>query len=138
MATSHHGSTRNYGNLPLFLPMAMRHYHRRMPKPPSQIADKYIVRLPDGMRDRIAEAAKANNRSMNAEIVARLEASFGTPLSAASPDVLQHLLTLAEEIQALSRRMGESHDASKQRAVQASPAKPAAKKRSPRRNKDTA
>jgi plasmid stability protein len=43
---------------------------------PVQNADKYIVRLPDGMRDRIAEAAKANNRSMNAEIVARLEESF--------------------------------------------------------------
>lgn len=35
-----------------------------------------MLRLPDGMRDRIAEAAKAANRSMNAEIVARLEASF--------------------------------------------------------------
>lgn len=41
-----------------------------------QAADKYIVRLPDGMRDRIAEAAKQNNRSMNAEVVARLQASF--------------------------------------------------------------
>lgn len=41
-----------------------------------QTADKYILRFPDGMRDRIAEAAKTNNRSMNAEIVARLDASF--------------------------------------------------------------
>lgn len=41
-----------------------------------QSADKYIVRFPAGMRDRIAEAAKANNRSMNAEIVARLQATF--------------------------------------------------------------
>lgn len=37
---------------------------------------KFIVRLPDGMRDRIAEAARANGRSMNAEIVHRLEQSF--------------------------------------------------------------
>lgn len=36
------------------------------------------MRFPDGMRDRIAEAAKANNRSMNAEIVARLEASLNS------------------------------------------------------------
>lgn len=43
---------------------------------PSRTLDKVIVRLPDGMRDRIAEAAKANNRSMNAEIVARLEMTF--------------------------------------------------------------
>lgn len=43
---------------------------------PSQSADKYIVRLPEGMRDRIADAAKLNNRTMNAEIVARLQQSF--------------------------------------------------------------
>ena len=42
--------------------------------------DQYMLRLPDGMRDRIKEAAASNNRSMNAEIVARLEASFSTPL----------------------------------------------------------
>lgn len=41
-----------------------------------QNADKYIVRFPDGMRDRIADAAKASNRSMNAEIVARLQRTF--------------------------------------------------------------
>lgn len=39
-------------------------------------SDKYIVRFPDGMRDRIAAEAKAANRSMNAEIVARLEKSL--------------------------------------------------------------
>lgn len=43
-------------------------------KPQDQ--DKFIVRLPDGMRDRIKAAADANNRSMNAEIVARLSDSF--------------------------------------------------------------
>lgn len=39
----------------------------------AQSQDRFIVRLPDGMRDRIAELAKASGRSMNAEIVARLE-----------------------------------------------------------------
>lgn len=38
--------------------------------------DKYIVRFPEGMRARIAELAKTNNRSMNAEIVARLQQSL--------------------------------------------------------------
>lgn len=38
--------------------------------------DKFMLRLPDGMRDRIKAAAEANNRSMNAEIVARIEGSF--------------------------------------------------------------
>lgn len=46
------------------------------PPAPSDLADKFMLRLPDGMRDRIADAAKANNRSMNAEIVARLAYSF--------------------------------------------------------------
>lgn len=40
--------------------------------------DQYMLRLPDGMRDRIAELAKASGRSMNAEIVARLERSLET------------------------------------------------------------
>lgn len=40
------------------------------------LTDKFMLRLPDGMRDRIKAAAEANNRSMNAEIVARLTASL--------------------------------------------------------------
>lgn len=38
-----------------------------------------MLRLPRGMRERIAEAARANNRSMNSEIVTALETIF-TPL----------------------------------------------------------
>lgn len=40
---------------------------------PSQQQDKFVLRLPDGMRDRIKAAAAENNRSMNAEIVSALE-----------------------------------------------------------------
>lgn len=47
----------------------------RAPQP----QDKFIVRLPDGMRDRIRSAAEANNRSMNAEIVATLEEKYPDP-----------------------------------------------------------
>jgi hypothetical protein len=52
-----------------------------MPKklPPSQTAERFIVRLPDGMRDRIARAAKDNNRSMNQELVSLLEAHYPEP-----------------------------------------------------------
>lgn len=39
-------------------------------------SDKIMLRVPDGMRGRIAAAAKLNNRTMNAEIVARLQQSF--------------------------------------------------------------
>lgn len=40
-------------------------------------SDKFMLRLPDGMRDLIKQAAHENGRSMNSEIVHRLEMSFG-------------------------------------------------------------
>lgn len=42
----------------------------------SRTADKFVVRLPDGLRERISEKAKANHRSMNNEIVARIDGSL--------------------------------------------------------------
>lgn len=60
--------------------MALGQYHSSMEKKPqdtpSRHADKYIVRLPEGMREQIAAAAEENKRSMNSEIVSRLAASF--------------------------------------------------------------
>jgi hypothetical protein len=38
--------------------------------------EKFVVRLPAGLRDRIREASAANNRSMNAEIVDTLEQKY--------------------------------------------------------------
>lgn len=43
---------------------------------PSEQQDRFIVRLPDGMRDKIRSVAERNGRSMNAEIVARLQRSL--------------------------------------------------------------
>lgn len=43
---------------------------------PSRSLDRIMVRLPDGMRDRLAAAARQNKRSVNAEVVARLESTF--------------------------------------------------------------
>lgn len=40
-----------------------------MAKYPSQLQDKFNLRLPDGMKDAIAERAEKNGRSMNSEIV---------------------------------------------------------------------
>lgn len=42
-------------------------------KPQRKEEEKFVVRLPAGMRDRIAVKARVNARSMNAEIVHRLE-----------------------------------------------------------------
>lgn len=46
---------------------------------PSRHLPQFMVRFPEGMRERIAEAAKQNQRSMNAEIISRLEESFKNP-----------------------------------------------------------
>ncbi len=46
---------------------------------PGRGSDQFPLRLPDGMRDRLKDEAQKNKRSMNAEIIARLEASFTAP-----------------------------------------------------------
>jgi len=43
------------------------------PKPAQQPAEKFVVRLPGGMRQQIALQARHNSRSMNAEIIHRLQ-----------------------------------------------------------------
>ena len=40
----------------------------------SQNQDKFIARLPDGMRDQLKKSAEQNSRSMNAELVEALKA----------------------------------------------------------------
>ena len=72
---------------------------------------KFVVRLPAAMRDQVAEAATHYRRSMNSEIVARLEQSFGVlPRSSTEQEVEPPLhphmeaifrSTLNEEEQAL-------------------------------------
>ena len=52
----------------------------------SKTADKFVGRLPEGMRDRIAVEARRNHRSMNSEIVARLEHSLSLALEDAAED----------------------------------------------------
>ena len=56
-----------------------------MPGPDSpstaKTAEKFVVRLPRGMRRRIADAARCYRRSMNSEIVARLEQSLDSGTS---------------------------------------------------------
>lgn len=48
----------------------------RPPKTPNDDLDKFLLRMPDGLRDRVKAAADRNNRSMNAEIVATLEKTY--------------------------------------------------------------
>lgn len=61
-----------------------------------QDADKYIVRFPEGMRDRLKNAAHVNGRSLNSEIITRLQQSFQSPMAAPVPGRSNTVLT--EEI----------------------------------------
>lgn len=51
-----------------------------MSKKPVQPQDKYVLRLPDGLRDRIKAKSELHGRSMNTEIVRVLEREFPEPL----------------------------------------------------------
>ncbi len=54
---------------------------------PSETSDRYIVRFPDGMRDMLKQLAAENKRSLNAEIIARLEQTLiqGSLVAASVP-----------------------------------------------------
>lgn len=71
-------------------------------KYPSDTADRFLVRFPPGMRDKIAEHAKANGRSMNAEIVSRIATSFGPATEAEKQEAFAELL--ADRVGAQVRR----------------------------------
>lgn len=48
---------------------------------PVRDRDTILVRLPDGLKERIAELGRANGRSMGAEAAALLEKAIGNPTS---------------------------------------------------------
>ncbi|MCA2007075.1 Arc family DNA-binding protein [Tritonibacter mobilis] len=65
----------------------------------AQNQDKFIIRLPDGLRDRIRAAADKNHRSMNAEVVALLEENYPAPTpEKVTEPAARILLWLAERI----------------------------------------
>ncbi|MFC6301789.1 Arc family DNA-binding protein [Pseudomonas sp. CCM 7893] len=66
-------------------------------QPKHQIEEKFVLRLPDGMRGRIAMQARENARSMNSEIIHRLEntAELETALERALKIIDQLLLVPA-------------------------------------------
>ncbi|NMY03720.1 Arc family DNA-binding protein [Pseudomonas sp. WS 5059] len=65
----------------------------------SHAKDKFVIRLPDGLRPAINAQAKANHRSMNNEIIHRLERSL--ELEVLYEDQLKLNMILAQCIQKL-------------------------------------
>ncbi|WP_105693557.1 Arc family DNA-binding protein [Cronobacter dublinensis] len=51
--------------------------------------DKFNLRFPDGMREAIAERAKRNGRSMNAEILQIIQDALDTEISAIDKSELE-------------------------------------------------
>ena len=68
------------------------------PQHPSDKLDRYIVRFPKGMREHIATLARANGRSINAEIVSRLARSLPRDDPEASPSNTVDALALIPAI----------------------------------------
>jgi hypothetical protein len=93
------------------------------------------VRMSDELRARIAEAAKANSRSMNAEIVHRLEQSFppsteapppspGTEKPAPSQEEVERMQRWIAYLRDIEARIAKM-DAQTRAAVNDPPPKPA-------------
>jgi hypothetical protein len=68
---------------------------------PSSKQDQFVLRFPDGLRDRIKAYAEAHGRSMNAEIVRVLEREYPAPWS-----VYDRIDALLEITTALHRGAG--------------------------------
>lgn len=76
-----------------------------MSKAPSRSQDQFIVRLPDGMRDRIKAAAEASGRSMNAEIVAALDERYPEPFKTGNlRAAYEEAVTSTQELETAIRR----------------------------------
>lgn len=85
----------------------------------SNQADHIIarLRLPPELRDKIAESAKAHNRSMNADMVARLERSFVMDAkkeifrdfhpNQLPPDTLETIVTVLENVQETLKKFAD-------------------------------
>lgn len=59
----------------------------------SRGSDQFMLRFPPGMRETIARLAAKNGRSMNSEILARLESTFE------ADDTLDRLWTKVEDLE---------------------------------------
>jgi hypothetical protein len=62
---------------------------------------QYNLRWPEELRQKVAQSAKEHNRSMNADIVARLEQSFDEPMAFDPADAEMVTKLVAHSMQGL-------------------------------------
>lgn len=71
------------------------------------------LRMPDELREAIAERAKKNGRSMNAEIIARLNATISYDDYGHSPsgfqEVRELVLSYKSQVEEMSARLDDAH-----------------------------
>lgn len=70
-----------------------------------QPQDKFVIRLPDGMREQIAERAKANHRSSNAEIIDMISTGISRATSESEDKMTDNLIYKAPQAENTSRRV---------------------------------
>lgn len=68
---------------------------------PSRLLDKIIIRLPDGLRDRIKRVADYHNRSVNAELLLLLERTY--PAEVMIDEYLQDIAAIVGKLPAEER-----------------------------------
>lgn len=75
---------------------------------------EYKVRMPQELKDKIAASAKELNRSMNADIVARLEKSFDLEISVSESFEFESMKRIhkkqAEELKALGEYLQDARE----------------------------
>jgi hypothetical protein len=62
------------------------------------------IRLPPELKEKIKEAAHDNRRSMNAEVIARLQASFEEDAGELTPDQMELLKKVIETLEAKPKK----------------------------------
>lgn len=79
--------------------------------PTGRGSDQFVVRFPDGMHDHIRAAAEANGRSMNAEIIYRLQTTLEMddyePKANAHPEEPPTLREMIDRMNELQRQIME-------------------------------
>ncbi|WP_167591810.1 Arc family DNA-binding protein [Jiella endophytica] len=86
------------------------------PDDPQAEQAKFMTRMPGGLRDRLKDAAAANHRSMNSEIIARLLASFGEVVSEPEDFQMKRVATQRGDPQTRFRFPAWMYEAVKERA----------------------
>lgn len=67
----------------------------------SREQDKFVLRMPDGLRPEISDAALTNDRSMNSEIIFRLNRTIELETQLADKDkIIRNLLNLIDKLEA--------------------------------------